>query len=172
MKAWLNNENIYNNFIPIAVQFYSTELHCQQQVKVPWPSLANSPWPTLRGDMQGTGRSEYIGPRTNNVIWKKDMPLGVICGPVIGYDDNLYMGSRSVTSHVDSNYFYAVDRNGNDLWTFTTETLYPNNVGPLVGSDSTIFFGSRNSKFYSLDFYGSEKWNRTDLPIGVLNFTI
>lgn len=44
-------------------------IHGQQQVKIPWPSLADSPWPILRGDMQGTGRSEYIGPRTNNVIW-------------------------------------------------------------------------------------------------------
>jgi hypothetical protein len=154
--------------------FLSTNIliHSQQQVKIPWPTLANSPWPTLRGDMQGTGRSEYIGPRTNNVIWKKDMPLGVIYGPLIGYDDNLYMGSRSLTSQIGVNYFYSVHKNGDDFWTFTTETYYPNNVGPILGNDSTIFFGSRNSKIYALDFFGNEKWNVTGLPIGVQNFTI
>ncbi|HMN17878.1 MAG TPA: T9SS type A sorting domain-containing protein [Ignavibacteriaceae bacterium] len=143
----------------------------QQQVKIPWPSLADSPWPILRGDMQGTGRSEYIGPRTNNVIWKKDMPLGVIYGPLIGYDDNLYMGSRALS--LDTvNYFYSLDKHGNDNWIFATETYYPNNVGPILGNDSTIFFGSRNSKIYALDFFGNEKWNVTGLPIGVQNFTI
>jgi hypothetical protein len=101
----------------------------QQQVKPEWPSLADSPWPTLRGDMQGTGRSEFIGPRTNNVIWRKDMPLGILYGPVIGYNDILYMGERALSP--DSvNYFYAVDKNGNDLWTFETETFFPNNGGP------------------------------------------
>jgi len=145
--------------------------YSQQQHSIPWPSLADSPWPILRGDMQGTGRSEYIGPRTNNVIWKKDMPLGVIYGPVIGYDDNLYMGSRALS--LDTvNYFYSLDKHGNDNWIFETETYYANNVGPLLGNDSTIYFGSRNSNIYSLGFYGNEKWNVNDLPIGVLNFTI
>ena len=45
-------------------------INSQKQVKIPWLTLADSPWPTLRGDMQGTNRSEYIGPRTDNVIWK------------------------------------------------------------------------------------------------------
>jgi len=114
--------------------------YSQQQHSIPWSSLADSPWPVLRGDMQGTGRSEYIGPRTNNVIWKKDMQLGVIYGPVIGYDDNLYMGSRALS--LDTvNYFYSLDRHGNDNWIFETETYYPNNIGPILGNDSTVFFG-------------------------------
>ena len=151
--------------------FYSTELHSQQQVKIPWPSLADSPWPVLRGDMQGTGRSEYIGPRTNNVIWRKDMPLGVIYGPIIGYDDNLYMGSRALS--LDTvNYFYCLYKNGNNNWTFETETYYANNIGPIIGNDSTVFFGNRNSNIYSVDFYGNKKWNIPGFSIGVLNFTL
>jgi hypothetical protein len=151
--------------------FALIELHSQQQVKISWPSLADSPWPTLRGDMQGTGRSEYIGPRTNNVIWRKDMPLGVIYGPVIGYDGNLYMGERALS--LDTvNYFYCLDKNGNDKWTFETETSYANNVGPLLGNDSTVIFGNRNSNIYSLNFYGDKGWNIPDFSIGVLNFTL
>ncbi len=158
-------------FLVIFILTINILVHSQQQVKIPWPTLAVSSWPTLRGDMQGTGRSEYIGPRTNNVIWRKDMPLGVIYGPIIGYDDNLYMGSRALS--LDTvNYFYSVRKNGDDFWTFTTETYYANNVGPLLGNDSTIFWGSRNSKVYASDFYGNEKWNITGLPIGVQNFTV
>ncbi len=145
-------------------------LHSQQQVKIPWPTLADSPWPTLRGDMQGTGRSEYIGPRTNNVIWKKDMPLGVIYGPLIGYDNNLYMGSRALS--LDTvNYFYCLDKNGNNNWIFETETYLANNVGPLLGSDSSVIFGGAHEKLYKVDFYGNEKWYVSRLPIGVINFT-
>ncbi len=145
------------------------ELKSQQQVKIPWPSLANSPWPVLRGDMQGTGRSEYIGPRTNNVIWRKDMPLGVIYGPVIGYDDNLYMGERAFS--LDTvNYFYCLDKDGNNKWTFETETSYANNVGPLIGSDSTIYFGSRNNNLYAMEFNGQNKWISPNLRIGLQLF--
>ncbi|MBK7632621.1 MAG: PQQ-like beta-propeller repeat protein [Ignavibacteriales bacterium] len=151
--------------------FYSTELQSQQQVKIPWPSLADSPWPTLRGDMQGTGRSEYVGPRTNNVIWKKDMPLGVVYGPVIGYNDNLYMGERALS--LDTvNYFYSLDKNGNENWIFETETSYANNVGPLLGSDSTIYFGSRNSNLYAIEFDGQNKWSVPNLRIGLQLFNL
>ncbi len=36
--------------------------YAQQQQHIPWLSLADSPWPFMRGDMQATGRSKYIGP--------------------------------------------------------------------------------------------------------------
>ncbi|MCW9094997.1 MAG: hypothetical protein OQJ74_04050, partial [Ignavibacteriaceae bacterium] len=98
-------------------------LFCQQQVKIPWPSLADSPWPVSRGDMQGTGRSEYVGPSTNNVIWRKDMPLGIFHGPVIGYNGNLFVGTRAYTgfSGDTANYFYSMDKNGKNIWTFITD---------------------------------------------------
>lgn len=132
-------------------------INAQQQNHIFWPSLADSPWPVLRGDMQGTGRSQFIGPRTNNVLWKKDMPLGVLYGPVIGYNDVLYMGERALSP--DSvNYFYAVDKNGNDQWIFETNTFYANNSGPILGKDSTIYFASRNWNFYALKPDGILKW--------------
>jgi hypothetical protein len=132
-------------------------LFAQQQVKMPWPSLADSPWPVLRGDMQGTGRSEYIGPRTNNVIWRKDMPLGILYGPIIGYDNKLYMGERAVSP--DSvNYFYALTKDGQIFWTFNTQGGLPNNSGAVQTKDSTIYFFSRNKQMYALNADGSLKW--------------
>ena len=32
------------------------------QQDIPWPSLADSPWPINHGDPQSTGRSKYPGP--------------------------------------------------------------------------------------------------------------
>ncbi|RJP58374.1 MAG: hypothetical protein C4543_08415, partial [Ignavibacteriales bacterium] len=64
-------------------------LYSQTQERIEWPSLADSPWPVLRGDAQGTGRSEYVGPKTPNIVWTADMPYGIIYGPTIGYNDML-----------------------------------------------------------------------------------
>ena len=131
--------------ILFSLLFIVSSVRAQQQQHIPWPSLADSPWPVLRGDMQGTGRSKFIGPRTNNVIWRKDMPLGILYGPVIGYNDVLYMGERALSPDT-VNYFYAVDKNGNDLWTFETSTFFANNGGPTITKDSTIYFTSANSR--------------------------
>jgi len=134
-------------------------IYAQKQVKVDWPSLANSPWPVLRGDMQGTGRSEYIGPRTCNVKWVKDEPRGVLLGPVIGYDENLYFGEMAVNFHDTFNLFYAVDKNGNDLWTFKTQEYFSNMGGCVLGRDSTIYFHSANGYLYALNKDGQLKWS-------------
>ena len=32
------------------------------QVDIPWPSLADTPWPMFHHDPQSTGRSKYAGP--------------------------------------------------------------------------------------------------------------
>jgi outer membrane protein assembly factor BamB len=132
-------------------------IYSQQQHHIPWPSLADSPWPFIRGDMQATGRSRYIGPGTNNVIWRKDMPLGIIYGPVITYNDILYTGTDAVFSG-GINFFYAIDMNGQDLWTFETETYLPNNIVPIVANDSTVYFGSANHSIYALYPDGELKW--------------
>jgi len=136
--------------------FYTALVFGQNQVKIPWPSLADSPWPYLRGDMQCTGRSEYVGPGTNNIIWRKDMPFGVELGPVIGYNDVLFMGERD-PAWDSVNYFYAVDKNGGNLWTYPTPTVLPNNISPIVNNDSTIFFGSAIG-LYALSAEGDLKW--------------
>ena len=137
----------------------------QTQVKIPWPSLADSPWPLLRGDAQATGRSEFIGPSRNNILWQKDMPLGVDMGPVIGYDDVLYMGELAITTNF-VNYFYAVDKNGQDLWTFTTNSFRANLVSPVVGKDSTIYFGSGNFSLIALYDNGELKWEMENTILG------
>lgn len=142
----------------------SNLLFAQTQDKIPWPSLADSPWPTWRKDAQATGRSNYVGPSTNNVIYRKDMPLGVIFGPVIGYDDILYMGTRAIQP--DSNYFFAINPDGTELWNFRTELSYPNYGAAIISNDTTIYFPSNNGFVYALDKNGKEKWKIGPLAIG------
>lgn len=39
------------------------------QEDIPWPSLADSPWPMNHHDPQSTGRSRYVGPMNDSVYW-------------------------------------------------------------------------------------------------------
>jgi PQQ-like domain len=64
------------------------------QEDIPWPSLADTPWPIFHGDPQSTGRSNFTGP-TEGVISKvfeaKDSQSGVI----VGYDLTFYFTTRT-----------------------------------------------------------------------------
>jgi len=148
-------------FMMIFMFFVINTCFSQTQEKIPWPSLADSPWPILRGDAQGTGRSEFVGPKTANVIWRKDIPLGVLYGPVIGYNDMLYVGTRAATFD-SSNAFYSVTPKGEIYWKYSTGHGGPTNLGPTVGYDSTVYFGSAAGySLYALKYDGTLKWEKS-----------
>ena len=143
--------------ISITVLFLITQLHGQTQQKIPWPSLANSPWPVGRGDVQGTGRSEYVGPKNPVIQWEKTYPYGMVTGPVIGEEGNLYFGTFAV-NWINENYFYCADSLGNEIWRFATNSWVANDCAPAVASNGDIYFGSDNNNFYSLDTEGFLNW--------------
>jgi hypothetical protein len=151
--------------------FIGCENYSQQQQHIPWPSLADSPWPNSRGDAQATGRSKYVGPRTPNVIWRKDMTLGVLHGPVIGYNDDLFVGTRAVNSS-EINYFYSLDKNCSVIWTFETEGARPNVAGATIADDGTIYFSSlgysnlTGGGLYALNPDGTFKWQNEKFMYG------
>ncbi|MBE0572404.1 MAG: PQQ-binding-like beta-propeller repeat protein [Ignavibacteriaceae bacterium] len=138
----------------------------QQQHHIPWPSLADSPWPNTRGDAQATGRSKYVGPSTPNVILRKDMPFGILHGPVIGYSDDLFVGTRAFRGFTGDtvNFFYSLDKMGNNIWTFITEGTRPNVAGATIAIDGTIYFSSlgysnlTGGGLYALNPDGTVKW--------------
>jgi len=61
-------------------------------VDVPWPGLANSPWPMFLHDPQHTGRSPYRGPQEGKVEWLFDAGIWVYSSPVIDLDGSIYFG--------------------------------------------------------------------------------
>ncbi|MGE5435876.1 MAG: hypothetical protein ACM3O3_01495, partial [Syntrophothermus sp.] len=138
---------------------FIVQIFPQTQNKIPWPSLANSPWPTLRGDMQATGRSEFVGPETLNIKWMGDYPLGIIEGPVIGYGNKLFFGTDAL-NNIGENYFYAVNPDSSLFWRYVTNNSWPNSVAPLITKDSTIIFFANTGELYALDYYGNLKWKK------------
>jgi len=134
-------------------------IYPQTQERIPWPTHADSPWPVGRGDAQATGRSEYVGPKTPNIIWKKSFLFGLLNSPVIGLNGNLLIGTRAWNSWDRlENYFYCADSAGNIIWTYETNSFLANNSAPAVAADGTIFFGSQSGAFYALDQNGNLKW--------------
>ncbi|MBE0571976.1 MAG: T9SS type A sorting domain-containing protein [Ignavibacteriaceae bacterium] len=115
--------------------------------------------------MQGTGRSTYIGPRNANYVIRKDMPLGVSFGPVIGYDDILFTGSASLNTD-PFNRFYSLNFNLDTIWTFITPSAWPNNNGSTLGADSTIYFASNGGGIYAIDYSGNLKWKKEGITLG------
>lgn len=81
------------------------------QEDIPWPSLADSPWPMYRADPQNTGRSKYSGP-TVGEIFRQINAVNMECVPVMGNENNLFFltslpGSLYVYKNYDSLYWSA-----------------------------------------------------------------
>lgn len=141
------------------------------QEYIPWPSLADSPWPMYRHDPQGTGRSQYPGPQSGQLKWKMSAP-GVASGngftsTAISSDGTLYIPS-SYERHEGFGQiwnFYAINSDGTLKWTwFDSLDVQINREierTPLVTADGTIILcsmGRPESYVYALNPDGTLKW--------------
>ena len=138
----------------------SVTIHSQQQQHIPWPTLMDSPWPMIKHDPQATGRSPYVGPKTSNIVWTRDLEFGVFSGPTIDIDGNLSVGTYSWLPQDTTNYFYSIYPDGSLRWTFYTGETLATDSGFLIGSDSTIYFGSQGGFIYAVDYWGNLKWGQ------------
>lgn len=127
------------------------------QKEIPWPSLANSPWPKFQGDAQCTGRSKSNGPATGMVSWQIDSIYGE-SGCVIGIDSTIiFMSSRPVFDKGGvNNYHFSGKKN----WFFRIHETIANRTTPLVLADGTIIVSTYlDGKIMALTSNGSIKWS-------------
>jgi outer membrane protein assembly factor BamB len=80
---------------------------------------------------------------------------------VIGNDGNLFVGTAAFTGFTGDtvNYFYSMDKNGENNWTFLTDNPWANVAGPTITDDGTIYFSSIGGGLYALNPDGTLKWN-------------
>jgi len=120
------------------------------QRDIPWPTLADTPWPMYRHDPQGTGRSPFAGPTAQpSVQWMFPVGSKIFSSPVIGTTGRIYFGC-------DDKYIYGVDASGALHWRINATR--PNISSPLVLADSTIVFGTGAGKLYKIAADGSVRW--------------
>ncbi len=67
----------------------------------------------------------------------------------IASDGTIYV---TTTAHLD-----ALEPNGHRKWAFATTS--DNKSSPAIGDDGTIYFGSRDRKFYAVTPQGRQKWS-------------
>ncbi|MBC7187152.1 MAG: PQQ-like beta-propeller repeat protein [Calditrichaeota bacterium] len=129
---------------------------CPQQ-EIPWPSLANSPWPAPHGDMQCTGRARYPGPREGRLEWVfQPTRERVFNAPVIGEDGTIYV--------LADYHLYAVNPDGSLKWEFPTGYISLGSV--VVGAGDIIYFAAGTSHrepgiwgyLWALDNKGNVLW--------------
>ncbi|WKZ69062.1 MAG: T9SS type A sorting domain-containing protein [Melioribacteraceae bacterium] len=139
----------------------------QPQETIEWPSLADSPWPTFRGDAQATGRSQYVGPKTPNLIWEADLPLGILWGPTIGYNEKLYFGTHAflLSDTSESNLVYSYNSDGTINWSFETGDWINNETKPIAAHNGTVYFTTGLGELLAMTQSGDLKWRTPVMSI-------
>jgi outer membrane protein assembly factor BamB len=124
------------------------------QEDIPWPSLADSPWPMYHGDPQSTGRSKYAGPVAGIIDWTIDN-FSVKSGVSIGYDQNIHFNSFG-------NLIGLISANPDGSIKWNLEEVITNRdvvSTPLVAADGTIYIGGGGlERLYAINSSGTLKW--------------
>ena len=123
-------------------------------VTLPGPSLraqlADSAWPMFMRNTKHCSQSIYIGPETNLLKWKFELPTGVAgASPVIGPDGSIYLSNSSS--------LYAINADGSLKWRYKTSGGI-GDCAPALSSDGTIYISSASNSFYALNSDGTLKW--------------
>lgn len=108
------------------------------QEDIPWPSLANSSWPMGNHDPQNTGRSQYSGPTSGQII--DSIPAyNLQAGCIVGPDSTIYF----ITSN--TSILTAVSFDGNIKWQrpIAVET----STTPLIDKNNRIYAAGGRSLF-------------------------
>ena len=125
------------------------------QVDIPWPSLADSPWPAPHGDMQCTGRSKFIGPREGVVAWTftDERYANENSGVVLGSDNTIYFTAQK---HPYTLYLYAMNPDGSIKWKNELEGQFAST--PIIGVGDVIYVLTYYGPIYAFNADGSLRW--------------
>ncbi|MCX6151758.1 MAG: PQQ-binding-like beta-propeller repeat protein [Ignavibacteriales bacterium] len=167
------------------------ELPPGYQQDIPWPSLADSPWPMNHHDPQSTGRGDQVGALSGVIEWTLDS-LDLHSGSAVGIDSTIYisdtrflraisfngkikwkleLGHQTLTTPVISNdgtiyiiyppYVYGIEPTGKIKWKFAADNTIDND-GLNIGKDGTLYFIDSGNKLYALGKDGNLKWSLID----------
>ncbi|OGU31236.1 MAG: hypothetical protein A2057_09975 [Ignavibacteria bacterium GWA2_35_9] len=122
------------------------------QQDVPWPSLADSPWPMNHHDPQNTGRSSFVGPKsgTNYFIIPTSYQES---GVSIGKDSSIYFASLA------NIFSYKLD--GQLNWQSIIDTIgYEIFSTPLISSNGNIIvINESTGRVSSYNEAGTRIWS-------------
>ena len=130
------------------------------QTHVPWPGLADTPWPMYMHDPQHTGRSQYDGPELGEVEWAINITSEVFSNPVLDPNGNIIVSSRlDLGGHQK---LQSITPEGTLNW----EVEFGGHIdsSPLISADHHIYVchsdqaNSRTLYLVKLDLNGNIIW--------------
>ncbi len=115
---------------------------------------ATGTWSMFRGDARHTGLCNYdTSSNKGSLLWK--YPIGkpasggiVKTSPVLDGNDNIYVGVGM--------YMYSVSSDGKLRWKYAVRGDIESSAA--IGSDGSIYFGSKDGFLYALSSDGKLKW--------------
>jgi len=123
---------------------------------IPWPSLADSPWPMSTVNPQGIARSPFLGPREGKVLWAKQLENAYKAsqgGPALGADGTVYF---SLNGNPGGPGFVALSSSGQIKWKLSWDSNSRFDTGPVIAADSTIYVAGTVLSALAPD--GTTKW--------------
>jgi hypothetical protein len=119
------------------------------QEDIPWPSLANSPWPIHHSDAQSTGRSQYTGPSAGVVEWTYPLLNDFRSGIVLSEDQQIIFS----TNHD----LMSLTTEGNKNWDIRVYGFKINST-PLITNSNDIIFFDGYTKILSINMNRDTNW--------------
>ncbi len=112
---------------------------------------AGSPWPMFGGCPTHQGRSNYAGPQTPVLKWKRQTEERFYTTPILSKEGYLYAGNWGYS-------IYSLWPNGAIRWK-NVAGHYVSSVG-MIGINGDVYFNSYdgNDAIFSFDSYGKENW--------------
>lgn len=117
------------------------------QEDIPWPSLADSPWPMHHGNPQSTGRSKEMGPNLGIIDWSLE-PYDLETGISIGPDSTIYFVYGKL---------FALAPDGTEKWGLDLSRFAFSVSTPIIASDGTIYTTAQ-SKLIAISPDKTIKW--------------
>jgi len=117
------------------------------QEDIPWPSLADSPWPMNHGNPQSTGRSKEMGPNLGIIDWSLE-PYDLETGISIGPDSTIYFVYGKL---------FAFAPDGTENWGLDLSRFAFSVSTPIIASDGTIYTTAQ-SKLIAISPDKTIKW--------------
>jgi hypothetical protein len=123
------------------------------QEDIPWPSLAETPWPKHRHDPQNTGRSNYSGPKAGILNWEIDSSFYLYGELVLDEKNNLY-----VIDCVGDIVLYKFNPGGSPEWWIKYSYSQKVATTPLLTSLGNIVVAD-NRRIFSINQSGEVNWS-------------
>lgn len=114
------------------------------------PYLSDAPWPCMRGGLRSRGVAR-VAPASEPIAVRHFRTGGpVFSTPVIGADEEIYVGSAD-------RHFYRLDpRTGRVDWRVQTGEVIDS--AACIGRDGTVFVPAGDGRIYGLGPDGTERW--------------